>query len=294
MQNPSITAILVAYNSAGVIGRALGSLRHPAIASVIVVDNCSSDDTCDMIRRDFPWVTLVENPKNDGYGRGNNVGLNKVKTDYALLVNPDAVMKEGAIDALAAAAARYTDAGILAPQLVDEQGDVDHSYKRNVFAREKSRDTYVAPSGDLSAEFLSGAVWLMNMKMMKQIGFFDKEIFLYYEDDDMCLRTRKAGFGLVLVHDAQALHLKGASSGPPKLEAERFRQKCMTWSRLYIEMKYNGQPAAGKLAGKLHLEYSLKAAWYTLKCDKVKLERYRGRLDGLFEFSEANLQSKAA
>ena len=281
-----VTAILVTYNSAAVVAKALESLMgQPDIGSVMVVDNASGDGTRELIRGDFPNVELIENPKNEGFGRANNMALARVATPYALLVNPDAVVKEGALAALLAAAKNYPDAAILAPLLYDESGMLHRSYKRGIFAREKKRDDYVAPSGNACAEFLSGAVWVLNMRLMKDIGFFDPNIFLYYEDDDICLRVRERGYGLVLVHGAEAIHLQGASSGTPKPEAEFFKQKHMIWSRLYMEKKYRSVAAAKTLAVKLYFLYVLKAAGYGLLLNKKKIFRYRGRIAGIAAFN---------
>lgn len=287
-----ITAILVAYNSAGVIKPALQALLADArVGQVMVVDNCSRDDTCELIREHFPSVILIENPRNEGFGRGNNLALSRVQTPYALLVNPDAVMEEGATELLIAAANAYPDAAILAPALYDEQGKLHESYKKNVFEREKQAGNYCEPQGECCAEFLSGAVWLLSMKHMQKIGFFDPNIFLFYEDDDLCLRARRAGFGLVLVPQAKAVHLMGASSGKPKPEGEFFKQKHMAWSRLYLEEKYLGKKAAQKLETKLHLIYALKAGFYALTLKHDKLNRYRGRLAGLDAFTETSTQA---
>jgi N-acetylglucosaminyl-diphospho-decaprenol L-rhamnosyltransferase len=287
-----VTAILVAYNSATVIAQALAALcKEAQIEKIIVVDNCSVDDTCDMIRREFSAVEVIENPKNDGFGRANNIGLGKTRTEFALLVNPDAVLKEGALDKMLEAASRYPEAAILAPELADADGEPHHSYKRNVFDREKLRDNAILPSGDLCADFLSGAVWLLNMKHLKTTGFFDPNIFLYYEDDDLCLRVRQAGYSLVLVHGAHATHLMGASVATPKspekaAAAEAFKQKQMLWSRLYIEEKYHGTKSAKKLANKLHFNYSMRAAFYMAIGNSEKYNRYRGRINGINEFSD--------
>ncbi|MDE3060529.1 MAG: glycosyltransferase family 2 protein [Pseudomonadota bacterium] len=277
-----VTAILVAYNSAGVIADALASLRRqPEIGEIVVVDNASADGTSDLVRRDFPAVRLIANAKNEGFGRGNNVALQQVATPYALLVNPDAVLEDGAAAALLAAAGRWPEAAILAPMLYEEDGRPHHSYKRGVFAREKSRDRFTVPEGDLCADFLSGAVWLLNMTLMRQVGFFDPNIFLYYEDDDLCLRARQAGYALVLAHAARAVHGKGLSSGRPGRRAEFEKQRLMTWSRLYMERKYGGENAARTLARRLRIAYALKALLYALSCNCRKLNRYRGRLAGI-------------
>ncbi|MFO0390215.1 MAG: glycosyltransferase family 2 protein [Alphaproteobacteria bacterium] len=281
------TAIIVTYNSADVITRCIERvLAAPEIAEVIVVDNCGVDDTCDIIRKHFPTVKVIENPKNEGFGRANNVGLGKVKTDYALLINPDAVLEKDTLTLLVEVATKYTDAAILAPALYDEQGVLHKSFKQNVFDREKDKADFILPEADICADFLSGAVWLCNMKHLRTIGFFDKNIFLYYEDDDLCLRVRKAGLGLVYVPQARAVHMMGASSGASNAKAEYFKQQHLIFSRLYIEEKYHGVAAAKKLAKKLNLEYAAKASFYTLFFNKAKINRYRGRIAGVFEFGE--------
>lgn len=286
MTDQQVTAILVAYNSHGVIAKALMPLLcDGSVAEIIVVDNCSHDDTCEMIQREFPEVTVIENPRNDGFGRANNIALAKVKTPYALLVNPDAVMGHGAIAELLAAASRYPEAAILAPSLYDEKGELHRSHKRSVFGREKDRDSYIEPEGDCCADFLSGAVWLVDMKLMREIGFFDPNLFLYYEDDDLCMRAHKLNHGPVLVPAARATHLVGASSGGHNPDTEFFKQQQMTWSRLYIERKYRGQMAARKLASRLERGYALRAAFYLLTLNFSKLNRYRGRLKGVSEWT---------
>lgn len=284
-QAASITAILVAYNSEAVIAKALSALDKAShVARIVVVDNASVDNTCDIVSQQFPKVLLIENNTNEGFGRANNLGFKKVETPYALLVNPDAVVCEGCINSLLAAAQLYTDAAILAPQLQDEHGHVHHSYKKSVFDRERSSGEYITPEGDLCADFVSGAVMLLNMKHMRTIGFFDPKIFLYYEDDDICLRARRAGLGVLFIPSAQAIHLMGRSSGEGSKKVEFFKQRHITWSRLYVEEKYHGRKQADKLASKLRWKYAIKAAWYASMVKPARISRYRGRLAGIFDF----------
>ena len=280
-----VTAILVTYNSQKIVGQALASLQAEAlIHRIIVVDNASQDKTCDWIRKSFPKVELIANPTNDGFGRGNNIALQKVETPYALLVNPDAVLSATCTYELIAAAKEYPDAAIFAPALYSERGELHKSFKRNVFHREQHRERYVAPEDNLCAEFLSGAVMLWNMSIMKDIGFFDPNIFLYYEDDDICLRVRQAGYGLVYVPSAKAMHLMGASGGAVNPKSESFRQQHMTWSRLYLEEKYQGRASALAMAHKLKRLYRVKATLYALQRNKKMRARYRGRLRGVKRF----------
>ena len=288
MVEQAVTAILVTYNSSDVIVASLAALlRQPEISQIIVVDNCSVDNTRDVIAQAFPNVTVIANPKNDGFGRANNIGLEKVQTDFALLVNPDAVLEDGALNAMLIAATQYPDTGIVSPMLLDIKGGLHHNFKRNVFIREKYRPDFIQPEGDCCAEYLSGAVWLMNMKYTRKVGFFDSNIFLFYEDDDLCLRMRQADYSLVVAHNARALHLQGESSGKATPQKDFFIQKHMMWSRLYIEYKYHGEAAAKKLLIKIAIVNWLKFFMYSIFFSKRKVMRLRGRLKGVAEFSES-------
>lgn len=277
-----VTVIIVTYNSAAVIAACLASV--PEAARVIVVDNASTDDSCNFIKNSFPQVELIQNTKNLGFGHANNLALTKVETPFALLLNPDAVMEEGALHCLLEGA-RYTpDAAILAPRITDEHGETQHSYKRAIFIRETAKNipTPLA-EGDVCAEFLSGAVMLLNMEHMQKVGFFDPEIFLYYEDDDLCLRVRQAGFGLVWLHKAMAMHLCGKSS-PATPALLYFKNRHLIWSRVYLERKYYGKHAGTALALKLTALYGLKTLSYGLLLRTEKAWRSYARMRGAFSF----------
>lgn len=281
MNAKPVTAIIVTYNSAQVVSRALQSLaRQPAAGAIIVVDNASTDGTREIVRRDFPQVQLIENAANQGFGRANNLALEQVATPYALLINPDASLHEGALAILLAAALRFPRAAILAPALYDEKGLRHESAKRNVWERER----IFSPRGD-TVEFLSGAVWLVNMAALRGIGFFDPNIFLYYEDDDLCLRAATAGYELAYVPEARAEHSMGTSSGLPSPAAEYFKQIHMAWSRLYIEDKYRGKKPMLALAQRQRLIYRFKAFLYFLLLNSRRAWRYRARLAGIVRYT---------
>lgn len=277
-----ITAIIVTYNSAAVVPGALEGLRAcEGLARCIVVDNASTDGTVEAVLRAWPGAEIVKNPANLGFGRGNNTALAQVCTPFALLVNPDARIDNASLMALRAAAERYADAAIFSPQLADEAGNAHHnSYKKSVFLRERQAGKYIAPSGDLCAEFLSGAVWLVRMSALSRMGVFDPSIFLYYEDDDMCLRAREAGFSCVLVEQAKAVHMLGKSSAPNPA-AERFRHRLMAWSRLYLQQKYKGRGAAKQLALRMLPQAACK---WLLHVASPRRARYAGRISGIIQY----------
>lgn len=269
----NITAILVTFNSAHIIGEALAALKG---LPVIVADNASRDGTALVVRAEHPGVRLLEMGENLGFGRANNRALAEVDTEFALLINPDARLLPGGMEALLEAGGRYPQAGIIAPQLVDAEGRPQEGHKRDVFARERDGGVFVPPEGECSAPFLSGACWLVRMSAWRAMGGFDEGIFLYYEDDDACLRMRRAGFCCVLTPQARAVHGLGRSS---RLDAaqEKRRQAHLTWSRLYMERKYKGERAARRRARRLLVIYGLK---YLIG----KRRRYGGRLAGVRGF----------
>jgi len=291
----SVTAILVAYNSERIIAPAIAALlAESAISKIIVVDNCSQDGIRATLKRDFPKVTLIENLHNTGFGPANNIALAKVETDYALLCNPDAVMNAGAVEKLLDTASLYPEAAILAPALYNERGQLHHSFKRNLFDRENTLTRKIEAEGEICADFVSGAVMLFNMPLMRKVGFFDPNIFLYYEDDDICLRVRAAGHSIIYVPSAHAMHLMGASAGAHNSESEFFKQKHMAWSRLYIEEKYRGREAAQELVVRLQKKFAIKLTLYRLQWNRLRIARYKGRLAGITKFTtEAHLRQAA-
>lgn len=279
-----ITVISVAYNSAGVILPALASVANDAlVARIIVVDNASTDNTQSTIAARMPQVEVVASSTNIGYGCGCNLGLERVQTPYALLLNPDARMQEGALEALFRALEATPEAAIAAPLLQFENGEVYTSYKRDVFARERYGNGLDAlPEGLICAPFVSGAVWLIRMEHWRKMGGFDPQIFLFYEDDDACLRLQKAGFSLLLVPDARATHALGKSSAPSE-KSEAIKQYHLAYSRLYLERKYKGAAAANTLRLRLLVVHALKYLGACATLNRAKRARHRSRIAGLLK-----------
>lgn len=118
------------------------------------------------------------------------------------------------------------------------------------------------------------------MNSLKRSGYFDPAIFLYYEDDDLCLRAVMHGFSCVLVEQAQAVHLLGKSSSEA---SDFFRHKHMAWSRLYLERKYRGGVCAKKLALRM---LSLAALKFLLHIGSKRRARYAGRMEGIKRFMQ--------
>ncbi|SIQ22020.1 glycosyltransferase family 2 protein [Bosea sp. TND4EK4] len=238
-----VTAIVVSYDSAEVLPACLDALAGEGVPA-IVVDNASSDDSRAIA--EARGARVIANLRNEGYGRGNNIGMAAAQTPFVLIVNPDLEVRPGAVSALLAAAERYPDAGMLAPRIVEPSGRVFLQPRSLLSPPHLNRAGAMAiPEGDACLPFLSGACLLVRREVFLALGGFDPAIFLFYEDDDLCRRLRDAGHALVHVHEAEAGHGRGRSSAPSPLR--RFRARWhLAWSERYVARKY-GLPAPGRL-----------------------------------------------
>lgn len=273
----AVTAIVVAFDSAAVLPACLEALAREGVPA-IVVDNASADRTAEVARAH--GARVIRNAANEGYGRANNIGVRAAESGLVLLLNPDIVLEPGAVGALVDAAARYPEAGMLAPRIVEPDGrfffqprSLLSPYLHNPGGR------LVLPEGDCCAPFLSGACLLVRRELFLALGGFDPQIFLFYEDDDLCRRVADAGHALVHVHDAVARHARGASSAPKpgRVFKARWHQ---AWSRAYVARKYGlPNPAPGMV-----LLNAGKAALAALSFRRSLVERYAGSAAGALAF----------
>ena len=273
----SVTAIVVAYDSAGVLPACLAALKREGVRA-IVIDNASEDDSV-AIAQEF-GAHVIRNAKNEGFGRANNAGVAAAETEFCLILNPDIVLDDGAVAALTAAAERYPDAALYAPRIVEDDGRFFYQnrslLRESVVRGEAGGDPRGhLPEGDACAPFLSGACLLVRRADFLDIGGFDPEIFLFYEDDDLCRRFADAGRALLHVHDAVARHGRGKSTAAKP--GRRYKARWhLGWSRVYIARKY-GLPDG---AGATLRANALKAFLSRLLRRQNDSERYGGLVDG--------------
>ena len=253
-----VTVITVTHNGGLVIGALLDSL--PTEIPLVVVDNASRDDTLEIVRTKRPDASILCNSTGIGYGRAASRGLEIIATEFALLLNPDALLSAAAISTLVDSADTFPDAAMLAPIHKNLDGEIEASHDVDLWKRSHygKRSAEPIPEGPICVEFLSGAVVLVRTSVMRLIGFYDPEIFLYFEDDDLCLRLRQAGYSLVLVPKSVVVHLNAGSVRPSRSYYwEKFWHSA--WSRIYIEGKYRGTAARALLAIRLGLHFGCKA-----------------------------------
>lgn len=266
-----VTAIVVAYDSAHVLPQCLSALRREGVR-IVLVDNASSDDTAALA--EAAGATVIRNARNEGFGRAMNIGVAAADTPLCLLTNPDLVYGPGAVDQLVAAARRWPDAGLIAPRIVEADGRVFFQADSLLAPARAGAPRQAPPEGDCCAGFLSGASLLVRREDFLALGGFDPQIFLFYEDDDLCRRMREAGRALVHVHDAIARHGRGQSTAPRAGRVFRARWH-LAWSKAYVARKW-GLPDPARATWLSNAPKALAAAVFA----PSRRERYAGSAAG--------------
>jgi len=229
-----ISIILVSFNSDNFLSKCLNSLYSSSSGwndcfEVIVVDNNSSDDSCSIVRQNFPKAVLIQNDINLGFGKANNLAVRQAKGDYVLLLNPDTVLDGNILHETLNFFEHHQDnrsafGGILLNTDGSEQKGGRRSFPTflnaflhftklyKVFKYKKSYDLSWLPVETHPVECVSGACIAMPKTMYEALGGFDEQFFLHFEDIDLCKRIWQAGYKLWFYPKIRVFHVKGGSS----------------------------------------------------------------------------------
>jgi hypothetical protein len=242
--------IVVTYNSAQTIGTCLGSAPEGVGEldyDIVVVDNASTDDTVD-IASGFPRVRVVRNELNRGFAAACNQGIDLLagRCRYILLLNPDAVASAGAFQALASYMDDHPLAGACGPLLVFPDGlaqpfsfgqDPTLAYllRRQFYHLVLRRYLHDWGANQIEeVDWISGACMMLRPSALQQVGRLDEGMFLYFEDNDLCLRLRKAGWSVVRHPVAMVIHIGGQSvANSPQARKEYYRNLERFYTRHY-------------------------------------------------------------
>jgi len=253
----NITVVTVTHNSENVITSFLDSLDQRF--NLCVIDNASKDNTKLVLKKaKHKNLKLFFNKKGLGFGTAANIGIRKSKTKYILLINPDTKVDFSSVLKLFEASKKYTNAAILSPMHKNNDGKIHLPTKPFFYNGKKDLLNYENFSGDCSVEHLSGAIMLLNREKVIKIGMFDENFFLYYEDDDLCIKSRNNGFENILVFNTVVEHFAGGSIGPATIENQWEKFVNMSFSRCYIEKKYFGNFNAIKISISIILKSIIK------------------------------------
>lgn len=212
---PRVSIIVVNTNELHHLKRCLPSLARQNYPDyeVIVVDNVSSDGSLEYIAETFPWVRVVRNRANLGYAGANNVGLQHASGDYFAVLNPDTEVEAGWLQALIQTLEQHPQAGMATPKiLLLENRERLNTCGNNVSLTGLTFCRGLDESGDRYNQLeriaaVSGAAFVMRRQVWEQIGGFDENFFIYFEETDLSLRASLAGYDVLYVPDARIYHL---------------------------------------------------------------------------------------
>ena len=257
-QPSQLTIVIVNWNTRDLLGACLQSVyatvrQHPF--EVIVVDNASSDGSIEYLRGSFPQVHVIETGANLGFARGNNVVLREAESEYILLLNPDTVVCEDAIDGLCDALAACPRLGAVGAQLLNPDGSLQHSWDqfpylgREIPVMRSMAETPPVPvivqhEGQdinlMSVDWAKGACLMLRREALAQVGLLDEAYWLYTEETDWCCRARKQGWEIGVRPDARVVHIEQAAS------AQRLGRSFVNFadSRVLFVKKHQSRAAA--------------------------------------------------
>ena len=242
-----LSVIILNYNVRYFLEQCVASVQEALSnidGEIIVVDNNSSDDSCEMMKSRFPNVKLIANTANSGFPKGNNIGVAQAKGDYICILNPDTVVAEDTFTKILAFAEKQTNIGIVGCKLIDGTGNFLPESKRGVpkpfvaftkifglyklFPKTTLFNRYYAQhlseNETGKVDILVGAFMIMKRDLYLEIGGFDENCFMYSDDIDLSYMALKKGKSNYYFHETTVIHYKGESTVKDGLYMKRFRE----------------------------------------------------------------------
>jgi GT2 family glycosyltransferase len=225
-----ISIIIVSWNTARLLNNCIASImanRPPLPLEIWVIDNASTDETPLMLREKFPQVHLVENRENVGFARANNQAIQRCEGKYILLLNPDTLVRSGALQALIDFLDTHPEAGAVGARMLNPDGSLQiSSHPLPTLSRELWRlfhlDVLVpyalypitkwATNQPQDVDAVGGACLLVRKDVLEQVGFLDESYFIYSEEIDLCYRIQRAGWRIFWIPQAEVVHFGGQST----------------------------------------------------------------------------------
>ena len=276
----NLSVVIVSFHSEDVIHNCIRSITNKI--QIIVVENSGNKDFARKLEDKYKNVKCILSDKNLGMGAGNNLGIRNVTTDYVFILNPDVVLEKNTIEEILIDSKKLDSFGLIAPISNNKKHP---NYKINKMNKPINN---IEP---FKVESIDGFAMIINLKILKKIdqfknnNFFDENIFLYLENDDLCKRINNFE-SIYIVPRSKVNHL-GASAVNKKYsdQIELSRNWHWIWSKFYFNRKHYGFLKAFIDGLPSFLSAILKLLFYSLINHKKKgiyLHRVLGFLNALF------------
>ena len=242
-----LSVVILNYNVRYFLEQCLLSVQEAIVsidAEIIVVDNNSSDESVLMMKEKFADVKLIENKKNFGFPKGNNIGVRQAKGKYICVLNPDTIVAEDTFTKILAFAERQNNLGIIGCKLIDGTGKFLPESKRGIpspwvaftkifglykiFPKNKLFNRYYAQHLNENetgkVDILVGAFMFLERKLYEDLNGFDEKCFMYADDIDLSYRALQMGKENFYFHETVVLHYKGESTIKDEKYMKRFQE----------------------------------------------------------------------
>ena len=279
---PTVSIIIVSYNTREETLDCLRSVHRETrdtAFEVIVIDNDSADGSAEAIAAEFPGLTLIANRENVGFGGANNIAARQARGEFVLLLNPDTVILDRAVDRLVAFARAHPDRGIWGGRTLFGDGTLNPTScwrgmtlwglfswavgLSNLMPHNPlfNFDGYGGWKRDEVREVdtVTGCFLLIRRTLWDELGGFDPDFYMYGEEADLCLRARGRGARPTITPEAEIIHYGGRSETVPADKIVRLMRAKVTLAR-----KHWGAAKLGAGLGILRLLVGLRAAGYGL------------------------------
>ncbi|MSP85019.1 MAG: glycosyltransferase family 2 protein [Flavobacteriaceae bacterium] len=256
-----LSVIILNYNVRYFLEQCVASVQEALSkinGEIIVVDNNSSDESCEMMKMRFPNIKLIKNNVNSGFPKGNNIGVAQAKGDYICILNPDTVVAEDTFEKILAFAEKQTNIGIVGCKLIDGTGNFLPECKRGVptpfvaftkifglyklfpkitlFNRYYAQHLSENETGNV--DILVGAFMVMKRNLYNEIGGFDENCFMYSDDIDLSYMALKKGKSNYYFHETTVIHYKGESTVKDGLYMKRFRKAMQFFYKKHFKSSF--------------------------------------------------------
>ena len=224
--------IIVSFNTADLIGNCLASVLtgDDCEKEVFVVDNASTDGSTEMIRRSFPRVNLIANPVNRGFAAANNQVLPECRGRFLFFLNPDTMLAPDALKTLRAFMEENPRIGLAGARMINPDGTDQESVSYRYPGEKYTAGELKGLPGRVAC--VLGAAMVARTEIIRDVKGFDEAFFLYGEDQDLCLRIRRAGYEIGYARSAIVTHI-GGQSDRQSASAERWRRKVRAEYQFY-------------------------------------------------------------
>ena len=256
-----LAIIIVNYNTRDWLSQCLRSLYAQDMAQeveIVVVDSASTDDSVDMVRRDFPCYTLIASKENLGFGRGNNLGAARITAPILLFLNPDTRVTDGALAELLLFMDQHPQYGAAGGRIYDGEGQQELSagtwptllslildrvlvsFPSLCGRLEHLAHHYWEYEKQREVGWVTGAYLCIRRDLFEQLSGFDPAIFMYYEDVELCYRVWASGSRVCYFPGASIIHYRNKAPVLPRHRKRRIREGLRQFARKHYAWGHHG------------------------------------------------------